>query len=269
MGAIEKLHLQFIEEVWAQGNLAIIDDVMAEDIIAHSAHGEIRGRAAFTDYIRMWVETFPDQTVDVQESIAIGDTTVLRWSSDGTHAGRVFLGVPPTQRSMTITGLTIAHWTGDRMREVWFAYDLLNVYEQLTDWNPRANADLLDTFGRYTEALDRHDIPAALSFYTDDIRYDDLATGIHAEDRDSMAGVLETFVRMLPDFRVETTRTVVSGSTVVVEWAVVGTAGADVPAPVPMKAGERVTLPYLTLVEFTDDLKIKAEKNYVNAAALR
>jgi len=172
---------------------------------------------------------------------------------------------------MTITGLTIAHWVDGRMTEVWFAYDLLTVYQQLTGWDPRdaGNPALVDTLNRYIAALDAGDVATALSFYTDDFQYADLATGLRSEGRDAMDPILRGWFDQIHDLRVEVRSTVVSGTTAVVEWTVTGTAAADFPEPLPHRSGDRVILPYLAVIEFTEQLEIRKETNYVDASALR
>src|SRR5438309_11412747 len=86
-------------QVWAPGNLSVLDELAAPDItVIYPVLGEpVRGAAAFKQLLAHFHAACPDVEISVQEQIAEGDKVVTRWSVCGTHRGEL-LGVPPTGR---------------------------------------------------------------------------------------------------------------------------------------------------------------------------
>jgi predicted ester cyclase len=55
---------------------------------------------------------------------------VTRWSAAGTHRGEL-MGIPPTGRAVTITGIIATRFEGGRAVEEWEEMDLLGLMRQL------------------------------------------------------------------------------------------------------------------------------------------
>ena len=99
-------------QVWAPGNLSVLDELAAPDItVIYPVLGEpVRGAAAFKQLLAHFHAACPDVEISVQEQIAEGDKVVTRWSVCGTHRGEL-LGVPPTGRPLSWTRITIHAWS--------------------------------------------------------------------------------------------------------------------------------------------------------------
>ena len=77
----------------------------------------------------MIVDAF-GQRFTVEEMIAEGDRVVVRWTGSGTHVG-AFMGIPPTGRSFTISGIDIYRMADGKMAEHWHVVDQLALLGQL------------------------------------------------------------------------------------------------------------------------------------------
>ena len=55
---------------------------------------------------------------------------VTRWTATGTHKGDL-MGVPPTGKRATVTGIAIDRYQGGKMVEFWTNYDMLGLLQQL------------------------------------------------------------------------------------------------------------------------------------------
>jgi len=73
---------------------------------------------------------FPDLRVTLEDVIPAGDKVVVRWTDRGTHQGE-FLGVAPTGRRVTTTGITIFRFAGGKVVEQWTNWDTLSLMSQL------------------------------------------------------------------------------------------------------------------------------------------
>ena len=58
------------------------------------------------------------------------DKVAVRVTNRGTHQGEL-MGIPPTGRQVTITGITINRLSGGKIEEQWNNFDQLGVLRQL------------------------------------------------------------------------------------------------------------------------------------------
>jgi steroid delta-isomerase-like uncharacterized protein len=117
--------------VWNERRLEYIDQVIAET----HALGDptVSGRGVGPDAYRRQVERFltglPDLKLTVDETISQGDKLVLAWTITGTHRGE-FLGVPPTNRRVSFTGITINLIAEGKILESTVIWDGLGLMKQ-------------------------------------------------------------------------------------------------------------------------------------------
>lgn len=126
---------------WDRGEVDALDALLAPGYRRHSS-GDQEGMTleAFKATITSTRSAFPDLVTHLEEILVDGDRAAVRWRSVGTHE-HSFLGVPPTGRSVEVSGATFAHFGADGLVE----------NEQVT-WDPRA---LLTALGIITVGHDR------------------------------------------------------------------------------------------------------------------
>jgi len=122
---------RYIDEVWNQRNLAVLDEIMAADSVSHDmAPGMQAGIEGLKQGIQMYLNAFPDLHFTVELEIAQGDLVATRWTSRGTHRGEL-MGIPPTGKTVTVTGIDINRIAGGKLVEHWGNYDMLGMLQQL------------------------------------------------------------------------------------------------------------------------------------------
>jgi steroid delta-isomerase-like uncharacterized protein len=119
-----------IEEVYNRGDLGVVDEVAASDLIIHASSQEIHGREGAKQYVSALRAAFPDLHFTVQDQIAEGDTVVTRWTARGTHRG-TFQSVPATGREISLAGTDIDRIIGNKVVECWAHVDELGLMRQL------------------------------------------------------------------------------------------------------------------------------------------
>jgi len=89
-----------LEEVFNQGNFALVDDLVAPDFLNHEVPPGMnnRGPESTRQVVRMLRTAFPDLHFTIEELVAEGDTVAGRVRMSGTHLGP-FQGIAPTGRS--------------------------------------------------------------------------------------------------------------------------------------------------------------------------
>jgi steroid delta-isomerase-like uncharacterized protein len=122
-----------IEEGWNQGNTAVFDEVFAADFLGHDPSGpvhEMHGPEGFKQAYTIYRTGFPDTHLTIEDQIAEGDMVVSRWTATGTNQGPL-MGLPPSGRPVTVTGITISRYAGSKIKEAWYSYDTLGMLQQL------------------------------------------------------------------------------------------------------------------------------------------
>ena len=78
--------------------------------------GELRGRAQAAEYLRGFLEAFPDARVEVVRKHDAGATTIDEWIFHGTHTGPLLLpsgeSLPATGKRVAVRGVDIVTYDG-------------------------------------------------------------------------------------------------------------------------------------------------------------
>ena len=123
---------RLIEEAWSQGNLDVLDELMHPDYAGrHSQVPNLQSsRERYKGYIVTTRTALPDFHATVEDQIAEGDLVVTRWAGRGTHKG-THLGIPPTNKHVTVTGIVIERIVDGKTVEGWVEMDLLGMLQRL------------------------------------------------------------------------------------------------------------------------------------------
>ena len=121
---------RIIEEVYNQGNLAIVDELVAGDFVIHSRSEDVHGPAGAKQLVAALRAAFPDLYITIEDQIADGDRVVTRWTARGTHTGE-FQGIPPTGKPGKMTGIDIDRVADGKIVECWVNSDDLGLLQQL------------------------------------------------------------------------------------------------------------------------------------------
>ncbi len=124
------LSRRLIEEVWNQGNLAVIDELTAPNYVDHDPTGPIQGPEGMKQFVSMYLTAYPDTHFTIEDQIAEGDRVVTRWTARGTHKGPL-MGIPPTGKQVTVAGISIDRVVNGKLVEDWSSYDALGMMQQL------------------------------------------------------------------------------------------------------------------------------------------
>jgi steroid delta-isomerase-like uncharacterized protein len=134
--AVEKnigLMRRWFQEVWNEGNIETIHELLAPDAIAVGQledRKELRGAGAFVAFVKSLLESFPDMKIKVEDVFGSEDEVVVRWSSTMTHS-KDHLGMPATGKEIRLTGITIARIQNEKIVAGWDSWDQLGMLKQI------------------------------------------------------------------------------------------------------------------------------------------
>jgi steroid delta-isomerase-like uncharacterized protein len=124
---------RYWEEVWNQGNLAVVDELIASDFDGHPLPGEPdfgRGSAGQKQFVDMYRTAFPDLRMTIEDMTAEGDRVAVRWTARGTNTGEM-MGMPATGKHATVTGTFFNRLAAGKIAEGWGNFDALGMLQQL------------------------------------------------------------------------------------------------------------------------------------------
>jgi steroid delta-isomerase-like uncharacterized protein len=123
---------RFTNEAWNGGNLDLLDELFAQDYVGHDAPRvePVQGREGMKDFLRMYHHAFSDAEITLDDVIVSGDKIVTRWTGRGTHDGDL-MGIPPTGKSVTFTGIRIFRVANGQIAEGWVDWDTFGLMRQL------------------------------------------------------------------------------------------------------------------------------------------
>jgi len=117
-------------EPW-EGNLGVIDELVASNYVGHDpAQPDMQGPEGIKEFITGYLAGFPDGRITIDGQLAEGDMVATRWTGRGTHKGEL-MGIPPTGKQVTVSGITISHVKNGKVVEEWSNWDTLGMLQQL------------------------------------------------------------------------------------------------------------------------------------------
>ena len=128
-----QLMRRWFQEVWNEGRLETIHELLSADAIARGQDGgesELRGPQEFEGFVRKIRGAFSEMKVSIEDVFGAGDKVVLRWSATMTHTGNT-LGIPASGQTVQSHGITIARIVDGKIVEGWDNWDQLGMLEQI------------------------------------------------------------------------------------------------------------------------------------------
>jgi steroid delta-isomerase-like uncharacterized protein len=116
-------------EIFNSGDVDVFEEILAPGFVNHDPSAP-PGLEGVKQQVLLYRGAFPDLEVRVEDQIAEGDRVVSRWSARGTHRGDL-LGIAPTGKQGTATGITIDRLEGGKIVESWTNWDTLGLLQQL------------------------------------------------------------------------------------------------------------------------------------------
>jgi len=114
-------------------NAEIVDELLADDYVDHTplpVPGLAPGREGVKQVFAMNVVAFTDAYHTIDEQVADGDLVLTRLSAGAIHTGE-FLGLPPTNKHVTMSGMVMHRLRDGKIAEHWAVIDALGLLGQL------------------------------------------------------------------------------------------------------------------------------------------
>ena len=134
---------RWMDEVWNQGRVETIWELVTPESVCHSESGELRGADEFiVQAYNPLRSLFSNIHVTVDDAVADGDKVVLRWHCSATHTGDV-PGLAATGRRATFRGMTWIRFEDGKMMEGWDCWNQTGLMQALQTGQPPASMQLV------------------------------------------------------------------------------------------------------------------------------
>jgi steroid delta-isomerase-like uncharacterized protein len=120
------------EDVINRRNPAILQEILAPDVVHHAAGGypNVMNASGIAAMMTDFLSAFPDLRYSFDQFIVQDDYVVERYTAVGTQQGQ-FGDLPPSGRMATWTGINIFRIKCGRIVEVWSEIDAVGRRQQL------------------------------------------------------------------------------------------------------------------------------------------
>lgn len=127
----ERTVTRISQEVWSEGNLDVLSELMASDIGGQlPGIPELRTREDYKEAVQTYRAAFPDFDVEVTEIVSTDDVVTIRYTVRGTHEGEL-MGIAPTGTEVEMNGSAIIHLEDGRVVEEWNYGDMISLLQQV------------------------------------------------------------------------------------------------------------------------------------------
>lgn len=120
-------------DVWNTGDYEEMPDVVAESATIYdpgAPEGDLHGRDEFEAHLRELRAGFPDFTITIEDMLSSDDVVMVEWTATATHEGE-FNDIPPTDREITLAGMSKTVVGGGKVREDRIYHDFHEFLSQL------------------------------------------------------------------------------------------------------------------------------------------
>ncbi|KGJ97558.1 ester cyclase [Colwellia psychrerythraea] len=119
-----KLIKRYYHEVWNEGNLAVLDEIMSPKYINHTPGmpNPLPGPEGFKPIVIAMRTGLPDLRFEINDMVVTEDKVAIRCTMYGTHLGELF-GVAATGKTVEINQMQVEYIKAGKIVEHWRVSD--------------------------------------------------------------------------------------------------------------------------------------------------
>jgi steroid delta-isomerase-like uncharacterized protein len=120
------------DEVWNKRKVQVIKEIISPSHALHGPNtfGTSVGPEAYERQYLSFLTGFPDLRLTIEDIVSEGDKVAVSWNFSGTHKGE-FMGVPATNKTVSVDGITINHVANGKIMDSYISYDALGLMQQV------------------------------------------------------------------------------------------------------------------------------------------
>jgi steroid delta-isomerase-like uncharacterized protein len=121
---------RFFELGPSSGDMNAANELLDQNFALHTPLPSAPGIQGINDVVTACRAAFEHLNVTVEDIVAEGDKVAARFTARGVHNGS-FMGLPPTGKPITMTGIEIFLIENGKIVELWGEANMLGLMQQL------------------------------------------------------------------------------------------------------------------------------------------
>jgi steroid delta-isomerase-like uncharacterized protein len=121
---------RFIDEIFVQGRRATVDELLADDFVAHTWPSTGHPKDDLKGAIDRTSKGLANPTFTIDDMIAEGDQVAVRLTTSATQVGE-FMGMPPSGKTYRIEEIHVFRLRDGKVTEHWHQLDQMGLMKQL------------------------------------------------------------------------------------------------------------------------------------------
>ncbi|MFH5801037.1 ester cyclase [Haladaptatus sp. CMAA 1911] len=123
----------FVTDCFFNGDPDAVDEYVTDNFVRHGpTTGEVHGADEYKQFVTEIDTAFPEFDGTIDAMLGKGDEVMYRWRADATQKGE-FMGIDPTDKTVTMTGMDQVRLEDDHIAEIWGVFDVHSLLEQLEE----------------------------------------------------------------------------------------------------------------------------------------
>jgi predicted ester cyclase len=133
MSESNKAIVRRYREIHNNDEMDKLDEVLAPDFVPHTTMPGMpwNGLESARQVHLLARASFPDMKVATEDLVAEGDKVVERWIQSQTHSGAPFMSIPPSNKPIVMTGISIYRIANGKIVEHWGNMDFFGMMAQM------------------------------------------------------------------------------------------------------------------------------------------
>jgi len=266
------------EEFWNTGDMAIADEVYAAELVNHDPTApDVRDLESLKGYAVAVRAGMPDFHVTNEYMVAEGDKVAGRWTATATQTGEL-VGIPPTGKQATWTGISIYRFADGKVVEAWWSKDVAGLMEQLGvmpatredyTWgvpsevtgdpgDPETNKTIFQ--GMFDEVMNKGNLAVVDELFAADYVMHDPVSPIEVRGPEGFKQVAAMYAAAFPDMQSTIEDMIAEGDQVAFRWTLIGTHNGElmgIPA-----TGRRITVTGISIYRLADGKLVETWPSY-------
>ena len=120
----KQLAWEFVDEIFNKGNINEADRFVTPNFLYHARGEDIEGLEKFKEWFSSDTGVFSDIRITIVDSLAESGKVATAWIVEGTHE-KEYSGIPATHKKFETVGISIFHFKGNKINELWTLTDSL------------------------------------------------------------------------------------------------------------------------------------------------
>lgn len=130
--AKQKEIVQKLYTIFETGNTSDLKNYVDNNVKEHTPDPSMKGTGIemMKEQIEMYHTAFPNMKIKINEVVGDGEKLTIFSTMTGTNTGSL-MGISPTNKKVTVNGVDIMKFNGEKISDHWGVYDNLSMLTQL------------------------------------------------------------------------------------------------------------------------------------------